>query len=62
MPTIIKNNLITKLKRYPTLAGTVKKEALEEMLLQPSADKRIYKEIDGENQRASLRFLVDACK
>lgn len=62
MPKIIKNSLIDKLKKYPILAGTAKKEMLEEMLLQPSADKRIYKEIFGENQRASLRFLVDACK
>ncbi len=62
MPTVIKSQIIEKLKKYPVLAGPAKKEALEEMLLQPGADIRIYKEIFGENQRASLRFLVDACK
>jgi len=62
MRIIMMNNLIAKLKRYPVLAGTAKKEALEEMLLHTNAEMRIYEEIDGENQRASLRFLVDACK
>lgn len=62
MANIIRNSLIAKLIKYPVLAGSVKKEALEEMLLFIDADKKIYEEIDGENQRASLRFLVDACK
>jgi len=62
MPTIIKSNIIAKLKKYPAMAGAAKKEMLEDMLLQPSAEKRIYKEIDSENQRAALRFLVDVCK
>lgn len=56
------NNLIEKLKKYPVLAGTEKKEALEDMMLHAEAEMRIYEEIYGENQRAALRFLVDACK
>ncbi len=62
MGTSIKKSLIEKLKQYPVLAGTAKKEMLEDILLHANADMRIYEEINGENQRASLRFLVDLCK
>ncbi len=56
------NSVIEALKKYPALAGTAKKEALEKLLAIINVELTVYDEIFGENQRAALRFLADVCK
>lgn len=54
--------IYTLVKRYITQAGAKKKRMLEEILEYPNAERRIYDVVYGENQRACLRVLADACK
>lgn len=49
-------------RAYKTLAGEEKKQALEDILAWPDALYHVYAMAFGDDQRAALRLLADACR
>lgn len=57
------NNVLEDLvKKYISESGMEKKQILERILSIPDSERYIYSMIFGENQRAALRTLADACR
>jgi len=54
--------LIKRIVAYKTLAGAIKKQAMEDILSINEAPQRVYAMVFGDEQRACLRVLVDACR
>ena len=54
--------LRSRVRAYKTLAGMQKKQALEDILAEEDALNRVYAVVFGDDQRAVLRVLADACR